>query len=305
MIRVRTHGAFGPVVIVLHGGPAAAGSAAPIAKGLAGDFQVLEPWQRGSGEDTLSVATHVADLHELIQAHDKPALVGESWGAMLALAYAAEHPEAIGSLALIGCGSFDPEIRERMKTILFERMDPEMRERLRTLKEERSDPDKAMSEEYHLMKSLYSFEPFDDRLADPEVAEVGFDARAHRETWDDEMRLQADGIHPAVFASITVPTLMIHGAYDPHPGDLIRDNLLPHIPHLEYVELDECGHSPWEERLAKERFFEILLGWLRSHTDWQPRDEPDPPPVEPPADPKPADPEPADPLIGAAFGAPD
>jgi len=49
-IRVRVHSNEGPTVIVLHGGPAAPGSAAPLARGLAGAFRVLEPWQRGSGE---------------------------------------------------------------------------------------------------------------------------------------------------------------------------------------------------------------------------------------------------------------
>ena len=101
-IRVFTHGASGPVVIVLHGGPAASGCARPLALGLADAFTVLEPWQRGSGDGPLTVARHVADLHEVIALHcpgQAPALVGESWGAMLALAYAAAFPDTAGPLA--------------------------------------------------------------------------------------------------------------------------------------------------------------------------------------------------------------
>jgi len=64
---------------------------APVARGLADLYRVVEPFQRGSGGERLTVATHVADLHEVIgfyagPAH--PALLGASWGAMLALAYA-------------------------------------------------------------------------------------------------------------------------------------------------------------------------------------------------------------------------
>src|SRR5262249_50821476 len=81
-MRIRTYGTSGPVVIVLHGGPAAVGEAAPIARGLADSFRVLEPWQRGSGDEPLSVSRHVADLHELVEScgdDTRPALVGEAW----------------------------------------------------------------------------------------------------------------------------------------------------------------------------------------------------------------------------------
>ncbi|HEX2973757.1 MAG TPA: alpha/beta hydrolase, partial [Tepidisphaeraceae bacterium] len=115
MLKTREYGTAGPVVLVLHGGPAAIGEAAPIARGLAGSFRVLEPWQRGSGEKPLTVAQHVADLHHLITCRGiRPALVGESWGAMLALAYAAAHPASAGPLVLIGCGTFDAVARARL-----------------------------------------------------------------------------------------------------------------------------------------------------------------------------------------------
>lgn len=80
-LTVRRHGSAGPTVIVLHGGPAAAGSAEPLARGLAGAFRILEPWQRAGGEEPLTVQLHVSDLHELIHAQcidRRPAIVGES-----------------------------------------------------------------------------------------------------------------------------------------------------------------------------------------------------------------------------------
>jgi pimeloyl-ACP methyl ester carboxylesterase len=127
-------------VIAVHGGPAAVGEAAPIARGLAGSFRLLEPWQRGSGAEPLTVARHVADLDELVQScgqGTRPALVGESWGAMLVLAYAAAHPPT-GPLVLVGCGTFDPAARARLQAILEERIDEGLRRRLAGLPE-RSD----------------------------------------------------------------------------------------------------------------------------------------------------------------------
>ena len=116
-LRLRIHGASGPPVIVLHGGPAAVGSAAELARGLSDGFRVFEPWQRGSGPEALTVATHVEDLHALIQARcgaGRPAIVGESWGAMLALAYAAAYPSVPAAVALVGCGTFDPVARAKL-----------------------------------------------------------------------------------------------------------------------------------------------------------------------------------------------
>jgi len=86
-MRVVQWGWAGPWVIALHGGPAAHGSAAPMARELSARFRVLEPWQRGSGDGPLTVARDVDGLHELALSlgGPRPALVGESWGAMLAL----------------------------------------------------------------------------------------------------------------------------------------------------------------------------------------------------------------------------
>ena len=55
---------------------------------------------------------------------------------------------------------------------------------------------------------------------------------------------------------------MLHGAYDPHPGEMVRDSLRPWIPHLEYCQWEHCGHSPWRERHVREEFFAALHDWL-------------------------------------------
>ena len=88
--------------------------------------------------------------------------------------------------------------------------------------------------------------------------DLPFDARGHRETWNDAIRLQEEGREPAAFAVIDVPVLMVHGAQDPHPGELIHATLQTHLPHVELELLDRCGHEPWRERHARERFLELL-----------------------------------------------
>lgn len=226
---MRKYGDSGAVVIVLHGGPAAVGSAKGLAEGIADSFRVLEPWQRGSGNEPLTVARHVADLHELVLSiNEKPALVGHSWGAMLALAYAAEHPDSMSRIVLVGSGTFDPVSRARFKEL--------------------------HASQEHSYYEIFPEEP------DPEVPP--FDMQAHTETWEDMLRLQKEGVYPAAFSKIMVPIIMLHGTDDPHPGRMICENLKKYIPHLEYKEWERCGHEPWKEKHARADFIRTLRDWL-------------------------------------------
>ena len=104
--------------------------------------------------------------------------------------------------------------------------------------------------------------PYSFALEPAELEPLRCDARAHRETWDDMVRLQDSGVYPAAFAAITSPVLMLHGADDPHPGERIRAGLAPFVSRLECVELERCGHYPWLERHARTRFAQELLSWL-------------------------------------------
>ena len=76
------------------------------------------------------------------------------------------------------------------------------------------------------------------------------------------VRLQNEGVYPAAFAAIKSPVLMLHGAVDPHPGEMIRASLAPYIPQLEYREWDRCGHYPWLEKATRTEFFSVLRNWL-------------------------------------------
>jgi pimeloyl-ACP methyl ester carboxylesterase len=253
-------------VVVLHGGPGAPGQMAPVARGLAGTFRVVEPWQRRSGAVRLTVARHVADLHELLRRVERPreraALVGSSWGAMLALAYGAAHPSSVGPIALVGCGTFDLATRARFTATLARRTTRSMRARLAALATEFPDPDDALRAEAHVLLPLYSFDPIDD-LSSPSRT----DARGARETWADMLRLQANGTYPASFRAIRSPVLMLHGSYDPHPGRKILASLRPYLPQIEYREWARCGHYPWVEREVREEFFAVLEAWLSRHLE--------------------------------------
>ncbi|MDP8217169.1 MAG: alpha/beta hydrolase [Candidatus Theseobacter exili] len=260
LIEVRKYGSSGEPVIVLHGGPGAAGYMQPVAKELGKEFRVYEPFQRESGKERLTVACHVKDINDLIKSYcsrQKPAIVGHSWGAMLALAYAAEYPDNISALALVGCGTFDKASRQQMEKVRNERMTDNIKNHMKRLTEKIEYTDQRLCAMGQLMQKIDSY-----NLISSGGKIERCDARAHRESWQDMILLQDTDVYPAAFAKITVPVIMIHGTHDPHPGKMIETNLKGHIPQLEYFQLEKCGHYPWLEKAVKDKFYAFLKDWL-------------------------------------------
>ena len=229
---------------------------APIARGIADLFRVIEPFQSAV---SATVADHVADLHEVVESYagdTAPAFVGHSWGAMLALAYAAAHPSSAGPIVLVCSGTFDLAARERLIENLEQRTDSELRRRFKqalTL----NNPNERFHALGQLTLGQYSY---DLATTDQEIDES--EPGTSSETWDDMVRLQNEGVYPSAFAAIKLPVLMLHGVVDPHPGEMIRASLAPYIPQLEYREWQRCGHYPWLEKATRDEFFSVLRNWL-------------------------------------------
>jgi pimeloyl-ACP methyl ester carboxylesterase len=95
-----------------------------------------------------------------------------------------------------------------------------------------------------------------------ELRDDAVDAIAHEQTWADMLRLQREGVYPVRFGGITCLVLMLHGADDPHPGNLIRQSLELHVPHLEYCEWPRHGHYTWLERGVQEDLIAVLTRWM-------------------------------------------
>ncbi|MBN1856500.1 MAG: alpha/beta hydrolase [Dehalococcoidia bacterium] len=264
-LAVRTYGDEGPEVLLLHGGPAAPGSIAPVARELSDRFRVIEPFQRRRGNTPLTVQRHIDDLHSVVKERCRtslPSLVGHSWGAMLALAYAAQHPGVARCIVLIGCGTFDPLARRQMEAVLAQRTNPRIEARRRRLLLDVKDGDVRLCVLCRLLEPLYTYDVLEGAVDETEE----YDKQGHDETWSDMVRLQKRGIYPASFSDISVPVLMVHGDWDPHPGLMTLRTLQTYMPQIEYVELPQCGHYPWREKAARGPFFEVLREWLGQHT---------------------------------------
>lgn len=113
-LHCRDWGGEGCPVILLHGLASNAriwDFAAPL---LAREARVVAVDQRGHGssdrpEDAYSFADVTADLLGVVDAlsFERAAIVGHSWGANVALHFAAAHPERTAGVALVDGGTFD------------------------------------------------------------------------------------------------------------------------------------------------------------------------------------------------------
>ena len=267
MIQVLSYGNQGPYVVLLHGGPGAPGQVAPVARFLSNRFRVLEPLQRLSGDVPLTVARHVKDLHDVLEGplQEGPVrLVGFSWGAMLALTYAARHPDEIASLVLIGCGTFDAHAREVCQDSMEKRMDAHDRNRIRRIHARLASEEDPVrrNELFAQFGAIYTrIQSCNPLHLSTEV--LVHDEAGFRQTWNDALFLQERGVQPAEFEAIKARVTMIHGEDDPHPGELIFESLTPFVRDIRYREIQRCGHIPWIEREARDVFYPLLLECLQ------------------------------------------
>lgn len=117
-LYTRVLGQGPQVIVLLHGGPGLSlEEMTPFDPLLTPHRQLMSFDQRGAGHTgtpssgDLGLAAQVDDIDALRQsAHvDHLWLIGQSWGGLLAGAYAAAHPERVAGLALIGAAPPDVE----------------------------------------------------------------------------------------------------------------------------------------------------------------------------------------------------
>jgi pimeloyl-ACP methyl ester carboxylesterase len=91
---------------------------------------------------------------------------------------------------------------------------------------------------------------------DTEVIEVRYDI--HERVWSAAAALRRSGRLLDLGHDIQCPVLAIHGDYDPHPADEIRKPLSDVIKDFRFILLKHCGHYPWLERDARDKFFDVI-----------------------------------------------
>jgi len=251
-LRVETSGE-GPPVVCCHGGPGLWDYLGDLAALLDGSHLVVRFDQRGCGRSTspdgpFTVAQAVDDLERLRQAMglDRWAVLGHSWGAELALRYAAAHPDrttAVACLAGVGAGAAwrQPYIVERNR-----RLGAEL-PRWQQLGSRRRTPDEE--KEWCLLQWRPDFSPGGDAeghaaaLWRTRPSGTVVSGRANRE-------LAADSANQdllEVAQHVEAPVILVQGADDPRPWTA-TDGLLNAMPQARRIVVEQAGHAPWRER---------------------------------------------------------
>jgi proline iminopeptidase len=254
----------GPPTVVLHGGPGAHHDyLLPGVDALATDRELIYYDQRGGGRSAVprdvpvGWTEQVADLEALRERWglERLALAGYSWGALLALLYALEHPVRVERLALISPAPAWRAARDGYEARFNQRnLDPAFQEARRLLRESglrERDPAAFQQRVFELSVAAYFHEP--DRARD--LTPFRVTGRTQQEVWAS---LGEYDLRPELPRLRGTPAIVLHGENDPIPldtarvtADLIGATLYP---------LPRCGHVPYVE--AHTEFVRLLDGFL-------------------------------------------
>ena len=258
MKNVRLYGDKPYKAAVVHGGPGALGTVAAIAHELSKDFGVIEPLQTGD-----SIPELLNELDEVITACcDSPiTFIGHSWGAWLVFMYAAKYPQWVKKIILVGSCPFEVQyVSEiainRMKHLSdIERVEfDELLKRLNSDKEiEKDELLKRLGELVSKSDNYCAFEISTDKKDCLPVEGDKYSA-----IWKEAAVLRETGELLGLADKINCPVVAIHGEYDPHPIDGVKLPLQNKVNDFKIYTLSKCSHSPWKEKYAYQKFYEIL-----------------------------------------------
>lgn len=259
----------GPALVCCHGGPGLWDYLEPVAEMLNDLVTVYRYDQRSCGRSTggppYDVATAVADL-DALRDHwglRQWIVLGHSWGATLALAYALAHPARVrGLIYLSGTGvdaSWHAEYRANRAALLRpdeQRQLTDLRTRLVT----------AQEAEFDAVERAYCELAWSTDIADRTharelarqlfVADLHVNFQVNQLLGEDADRFTQQSTLPEQLADLRIPTLVVHGERDPRPARVARQ-LAEIIPSASYMQLPQVGHLPWLEQP------DLLRGVLR------------------------------------------
>lgn len=248
---VRRYGPPPHGLAVLHGGPGGAGECAPLARMLADlGHGVLEPLQTAS-----SVDGQITELQGRLNTEPGPmTLLGWSWGAWLALLFAARHPDLVSRLLLVGCPPLLEADAARISAKRDTRLTPAERAERDRLWESTGQTAGPLPR-----RLVYLMEKSEARERDTSPpAEIWFNPHVAQRVWAEARALRASGALLSRIARLRCPVLALHGEDDPHPVAALDRDLKRVLPQARVIRLTRCGHKPWIERQARAPFLDHL-----------------------------------------------
>jgi proline iminopeptidase len=270
-----------PPVVFLHGGP---GQGSAHFEALGGGFleralRVIYFDQRGSGfserpvNRDYALGAMVDDIEALRRELGIPTIVvmGHSFGAILALEYAAKYP-ANTSHVIIVAGVWDTDVQCPLRLARFAQLRPAVYDRIRN---DTLAPDSSRRNDCDIELRARNGLGNDRRVFDLQTIFVD-SALARRLDSVNTARniVYGSEVNRAVmaagmnryrftrFQAVTMPVLVIAGKYD---GAAIPAGLSPlaeKLPHARYLEFENSGHFVYLDE--PDRFARVVTAFVKS-----------------------------------------
>jgi pimeloyl-ACP methyl ester carboxylesterase len=265
MKNFRTYGKSPFAIAVVHGGPGAVGEMEPVARHFAFEFGVLEPFQtattlNGQVEELKTVLQENTDLSVV--------LVGFSWGAWLSFIVAARYPALIKKLILVGSGPYEHHYVDRITETRMGRLTEDERAEYHSIIQNLGDPTSTgKAENFARLGQLAAktdrYDPLDVEFKKPEI-DTSTDGGGNQfhAVLKEAQEMRKSGALLVLADQIQCPVVALHGDYDPHPAEGVQEPLSARIKDFSFISLEHCGHKPWIERQAVDKFYEALSGEL-------------------------------------------
>ena len=262
----------GPPLVLLHGGPGAHHDYLyPQMLALAATHRVITYDQRGGGRSRtdhslpITWRTQVDDLTAVMREFGltSPAVVGYSWGALLAMLFAIAQQRnatipAIGRLVLMSPAPITRSWRAQFEATLLDRQRGPviraMREELSTSGLRDTDMEAYRQRSFELSVAGYFANP---RRAESLTA-FRVTAKVQQSVWDSLGDFDLTDDLRTVSRGVRLPVLVVHGRDDPIPlqsAAAVADALEGQL-----VVLDDCGHVPYVEQ--PQALFNAMLRFL-------------------------------------------
>ena len=218
--------------------------------------------QRGMGASKLlpsgasqSMDSQVADLDAVRQTLklEKVALVGDSYGGLVAMAYAASHPEHVGKLVL----SDSPGPSWKSIVHVLPEVFPDVEEENAQEGQRLGGTTDAAARaglRNHFRMIFYSPEKRDAYMG--RMGDLGYEPAVARAV----SQATADLDLSARLADFHFPTLIINGRFDMNVAPLTAWNLKQAIPGAKLVFFEHSGHLPSYEE--PDQYIQVLEGFL-------------------------------------------
>ncbi len=254
--NLRKYGKEPYRVAVIHGGPGTPGAVAPVARELSSLCGILEPLQTKD-----SVEGQVQELHDVLEKKGTlpVTLIGHSWGAWLSFLLTARYPSLVRKLILVGSGPFEEKYAVNLLGTRLLRLDEKERVEVLSLIEtldnpDTNDKDRLLARFGQLISKADSY----DSLPDDDSGSLEAEYDINLKVWGEAEKLRRSGELLEFGKKIRCPVLAMHGDYDPHPSEGVEIPLSRVLKDFRFIILEKCGHYPWIERFARDRFYDIL-----------------------------------------------